>query len=292
MNDGEDPNPEEVICSIVNRILLVFYICAVWLSFSSRAFAGAWTQQKNGYYFKIATNYLKSTDNLDSDGNEVPKPGMGTLKDLNFSAYLEYGVLDHLTLVATIPYKRLSDTRTFTGGIGKERVTGFSDLEVRLRRGLMNQALVTSIALGGKFPAGYEVDDDTRVPLGTTKVDADIRLLVGRSFYPVPGYSTGEFGYRIRGGQFSDEIFYALEAGLAVNRFLLKGLVTGVRTLGTCGAVGQANLIGDQNILKLSPGVTYLLRDNVELSLEIVHTASGCNTTAGSTMSLGVALKR
>ncbi len=283
---------------IVNRFLLVSYICAVWLSFSSPAFAGAWTQQKNGYYFKIATNYLKSTDNLDSGGHEVPKPGMGTLKDLNLSAYLEYGVLDHLTLVATMPYKRLSDSRTFTDlsgretGIGTERVTGFSDLEVRLRRGLMNQPLVTSIALGGKFPTGYEVDDDTRVPLGTTKVDTDIRLLLGRSFYPVPGYSTGEFGYRIRGGPFSNEIFYALEVGLAVNRFLIKGLVTGVRTLGTCGAMGQANLIGDQNILKLSPGVTYLLRDNVELSLEIVHTASGCNTTAGSTMSLGVALKR
>ena len=103
---------------------------------------------------------------------------------------------------------------------------------------------------------------------------------------------TGEVGYRIRGGDFSNEGFYALEAGITVGRFLFKGYLSGIRTFGTCNPVEEVGLIADQNILKLSPGLIYRLTDWMELSVEMLHIAAGCNTTAGNTFLFGIAFKR
>ena len=51
--------------------------------------------------------------------------------------------------------------------------------------------------------------------------------MLGKYLYPFPGYITGEFGYRHRGGNFSNELFYGLEAGVNVDRFLFKGFASG-----------------------------------------------------------------
>ena len=278
--------------SMTSRMSSVIFVCALCLGLASTVFAGAWTQKQKGYYLKIAANSLDSRSNYDTEGLEVPKPGMGRLTDFNLAAYVEYGLLDRLTLVTAVPYKWLSDERSFATGTGTERTWGFGDLDLRLRWQLKDRPLVISVAAGGKIPLGYHVDEETRVPLGTGKVDGNIRLLLGRSLHPVPGYLTGEVGYRARSGRYSSEIFYALEAGWAQRAFLFKSYVSGVRTLGACGAMGQTGLVGDQNILKASPGVIYRLRDRLELSLDLIHIVSGCNTTTGTTLSAGITLKR
>ena len=128
--------------------------------------------------------------------------------------------------------------------------------------------------------------------MNSRKVDADLRLLVGRSLYPFPVYVTGELGFRARTGGFGNEAIYGLEAGATLRRFLLKGFVSGIQTLGECAPTGEVGLVGDQSVLKLSPGVIYRLKDWLELSAELIHVAWGCNTTAGSTYLVGIALKR
>ena len=269
-----------------------YVAAALTLFLVSRAFAGAWTQKKGDYYLKLAGGYLNSTQDINAAGDRVEKEGQGRLRDLNFAAYVEYGISDRLTLVAAAPYKNMKDTRTFTTGTALERRWGFGDVELRMRRLLWNRDVVASIAAGGKVPTWYEDDESTRVPLSTKKVDGDVRLLLGKSLYPLPGYVTGEAGYRLRGGRFSNEAFYTLEAGFALDRILIKGYVSGVRTFGACEPEDAVGLIGDQNILKISPGLIYRLNARVELSMDLVHVASGCNTTAGNTFFVGVALKR
>ena len=283
---------------MIHRCLFFIAICVVYLGLASAAFAGAWTQNRGGYYFKIGASYLNSTIDIDANGKQIQKANMGELRDLNYSTYLEYGLLDRLTLVSSVPYKRLKDTRTLRDlnsvitGTALERRWGFGDMEMRLRWLLTDKPVVASIAVGGKIPLWYEEDPNTRVPLSSKKVDADVRILLGQSLYPLPIYVTGEVGYRIRGGDFSNEVFYALEAGITVGRFLFKGYLSGIRTLGTCNPVGEVELIGDQSILKLSPGLIYRLTDWLELSVEMLHIAAGCNTTAGNTFLFGIAFKR
>ena len=283
---------------MIHRSLFFIAICVVYLGLASAAFAGAWTQNRGGYYFKVGASYLNSTIDIDANGKQIQKANMGELRDLNYSTYLEYGLLDRLTLVSSVPYKRLQDTRTLRDlnsvitGTALERRWGFGDMEMRLRWLLTNKPVVASIAVGGKIPLWYEEDPNTRVPLSSKKVDADVRILLGQSLYPLPIYVTGEVGYRIRGGDFSNEGFYALEAGITVNRFLFKGYLSGIRTFGTCNPVEEVGLIADQNILKLSPGLIYRLTNWFELSVETIHIAAGCNTTAGNTFLFGIAFKR
>ena len=92
---------------MIPRSLFFITICATYLGLASAAFAGAWTQNKGGYYFKVGASYLNSTIDIDANGEQIQKANMGELRDLNYSTYLEYGLLDRLTLVSSIPYKRL-----------------------------------------------------------------------------------------------------------------------------------------------------------------------------------------
>jgi hypothetical protein len=272
----------------LSRLTAAWTLC---LGLIAAVFAGAWTQEPGGYYLKMASHYLSSRSNFDSEGLRVRKPGMGHLTDFNLHAYLEYGLRDRLTLVVAAPYKRLAEVRRFAGGLGREKSRGLGDLEMGLRWKLADRPAVTSLALGGHVPLGYTVDNTMRLPLGTGQPKGDIRLLLGRSLHPFPAYLTGELGYRVRGGAYGDEFFYSLEAGFSRRRLLLKGYVSGLRTLGTCGAAGQTGLVGDQDLLKVSPGLAYRLHERVHLGVELIHIASGCNTTTGTTLSAGVAFR-
>ena len=270
-----------------------FFCVALTLAIPHAADAGAWAQKTGEYYFKLSALTATYREEFDEAGTRVPRSGgMGELSDFSLGAYLEYGIDDDWTLVASAPYKRLTDERTLAAGIARESNRRLGDLELRLRRPLRLQPLVISVALGGKIPLGYPARLDTRVPVGTGKIDTDLRLLVGRSFHPVPAYATGELGFRLRGGDFGNETFFSIETGASSGRLLLKARLDGVRTLGECGASGQGGLIGDQDILKLSPGVIYGLPGDAELSFELIRTAAGCNTTSGNTWILGIARKR
>ena len=273
----------------------------------ARLDAGAWTQSTGGFYFKLAGLSFRSQEYLNTDGerqDRVEAPSTEELSDQGLSAYLEYGLRDHLTLVATLPYKRLlfekrdvkvfgppADT-TIIREYADETRSGLADLELRLRWRLLLDPAVVSLAVGGKFPMGYKMRPESFVPLGTGESDGEVRLLVGKSLYPLPAYVTGSLGYRRRGGDFGDELFHGLEAGYSWNRLLVKGVVEGIQTLGDCGAMGEGGgLIGDQNSLKLSPGLIWSFNDRLEISADLFHIASGCNTAAGTTYALGLAFK-
>ncbi len=259
----------------------------------NQAFGGAWTQEEGGYYLKLQAGYLNSTEDIDADGNRTQKGFYGgALRDLNYSVYLEYGLIEHTTIVVSLPYKRMVDKHNFVNGIAREKRSGFGDVELRFRQLIKTAPVVLSVAIGGKVPLWYKDDPGTRVPLSSRKVDFDGRFLAGRSLYPFPGYVTGEAGFRIRGGDFSNEGFYALEGGVSLGRVLMKATVSGILTTGECVAGQEVNLIGDQNVLKISPGVICQLHPRLEFSLDLIHVASGCNTAAGNTLFFGVALKR
>ena len=271
--------------------MVLFIASVIILSCTTSAQAGAWTQPPGAYYAKIAFNRLATTSDFDINSDKQSKLANGKLTDLTLSAYLEYGLRERLTLVASAPFKRLEDERTFTRGIGIERDTHFGDLELRLRCQLLDSPVVTALAAGAKFPLGYKVREQSNVPLGTGEWDQEIRLLLGRSLYPFPGYATGDVGWRHRGGNFSNEMFFSAEMGASWNKVLFKGTISSVRTLGECAALTQGGLVGDQDILKLAPGIIYSLTERLEISLDLFHIAAGCNTTAGSTWSVGAALK-
>ncbi len=308
MNLSERQNPPHPLLPRVPLLSWIPLAAILLAAAPGRLDAGAWTQSQGGSYFKMAGLFFSSQEYLNTDGerqDRVEAPSTEKLSDQGLSAYLEYGLRDHLTLVASLPYKRLvfekTDVRVFKSDLvdttiirehPDETSSGLADLELRLRWRLLLDPAVVSLAAGGKFPMGYKIAQDSFVPLGTGERDGEVRLLVGKSLYPLPAYVTGTLGYRRRGGDFGDELFHGLEAGYSYNRLLVKGVVEGIQTLGDCGAMGEGGgLIGDQNSLKLSPGLIWSFNDRLEISADLFHIASGCNTAAGTTYALGLAFK-
>ena len=267
---------------------------AVLLSTVSWAFAGAWTQPPGGYYLKLTAQQGDTDSSFDALGNQVPRPGNGLLTDFGLWMYGEYGLVPALTLVAAAPYRRLSEQRQFVGGIGQERSNGLGDLSVGLRWRLREGPLVVSVAAGMALPLGYSIQRDTRLPLGTTgRASGDLRILIGRSMTgPLPGYITGEAGYRARRGSFSSEILYSVELGVSRRRLTARANLSGISTVGVCGAGDRAGLVGDQDRAVLSPGLVAKVTPAMQASVDVVHTVSGCNTSRGTAFAFGLALSR
>ena len=138
--------------------VMFFVLFVIQMVIVTEAGAGARTHKKDGYYLKLVGGYLNSTEDIDATGSKIPKAGLGELRDLNYSLYLEYGMLDRFTLVASVPYKRLRDTRTFATGKVFEKRSGFGDLEMRLRWQAYQKSFVAPLALGGKLPMWYDED--------------------------------------------------------------------------------------------------------------------------------------
>ena len=148
------------------------------------AFGGAWTQQAGGYYLKLQTGYLNSTEDLDANGDRGPKGLLGgSFKDVNYSAYVEYGLIEGTTVVATLPYKRLDDEHTFASGTAREKRSGFGDLELRLRQRIREGPVVLSVAVGARSRCGMNT---TRNPCPPQQPEGRLRRTFPGGAEPLP----------------------------------------------------------------------------------------------------------
>lgn len=307
-------------------------IAALVLVPAGTVLAQAWPQNPGGYYFKVSGSYLSTDEEFNFNGDRKPvlnEDGskMDTsFRDISFSAYLEYGWLDYLTIVASVPFKIVTSKETRSlGGLSPTRNEltngGLGDLFLGARTPLLRRPFVLSVQGGVKLPLGYEQNPDNEgPPLGTGEVDAEFALLYGQSLWPLTAYISAGAGYRLRGGSgardlatvgaiggLNDEIFYNVEVGYTAGPVFFKvrfdGLqntedppdLSGAGTINPLPGGGGSRIevvAGDQNVFKLTPGITYSVGENVALSAELFHTLAGKNTVTGTAVSLGVVYAR
>ena len=291
----------------------------VLLLYGGQAHAGAWVQNKNAYYLKFSSAYFYTKEEFDHRGRrriileERPAFKNAAFRDFNLNLYLEYGWTERLTAVASLPFKGLSSERMvlYGGGLQEHKETvstvGPGDLTLSLRHILRTVPLVFSAQVGIKLPLGYE-----RIPvsggpaLGTSKVDAEAHLLIGKSLYPLPFYLTAGLGYRRRGGMLNDEIIYTSELGFTSGSALFKFNIDGidntseppdiagntvVTPLPGGGGVLPDPVAGDQNVFKLNPGIVYTLGNGLSLQGEVFYVAAGKNSLSGTSYSLSLVFK-
>jgi hypothetical protein len=281
--------------------------------------AQAWLQPEDGYYFKVSSSLLLSNDEFNFRGDRQPifaedlSRTDTSFRDVSITGYLEYGITNHLTLVATVPFKILTskDTRTLAGQpIRKATLTngGLADILVSLRAPIVRGPLAVSLQGGIKLPLGYEKEpDNDGPPLGTGELDAEIGLFAGQSLYPLPAYVSAGIGYRLRGGELHDEVSYSAEGGYTMGSVFVKlrfdglqnvsdppdlaGLVV-MTPLPGGGGVTPTVVVGDQDVFKISPAVSYLFNASLSLTAEAFHTIAGKNTVAGTSFSIGLVYTR
>ena len=253
-------------------------------AFSQTVFAGAWGQKTGHYYVKLTGIY--------SDADEIfGSSSPSAFRDHSLYFYGEYGVFSHTTLILSNPlFKQSANEANFISGRSRGYLAG--DLELQAKFQILEGSIVASILGGVKLPVAYNVIDIP--PLGNGETDVDAKLLLGTSLYPIPAYFTGDIGYRLRGGDFVNEIHYNAEAGYTFfKKYLLRFVLNGIT--GTESASGESNLFGfplSQEKTRLGGGIIYLLTPHLDIDATFLKSTSGKNIPKSTEIFIGVAFKR
>jgi hypothetical protein len=259
---------------------------------ATSSFAGAWTAKQHAYYDKLAFNYYYSHETFNSSGSRGGTLNNRKFTDYNLSNYFEYGLLDNLTVINSLAYKWLEndDNSVRTKGYG------LGDVDLGLRYKLLDNDKVGIISgqLMVKIPGAYDIKDP--LPLGNGQFDTELRLLYGRSLYPlIPGYGNVEIGYRWRAEAPSDEIRYLIEFGVDVT----KDIYTRAKLDGTLSVdngkkrdtSGNPTTTNNFDLGKLDLTVGYKAAPNWGVEASYVPSIYGQNTAAGATYTLAVYFK-
>jgi hypothetical protein len=259
---------------------------------TTSSFAGAWTAKQGAFYDKLAFNYYYSHETFDTSGNRSGSQNNGKFTDYNLSNYFEYGLFDNLTVINSLSYKWLEneDDSAITKGYG------IGDVDLGLRYKLLDSQKIGIISsqLLVKIPGGYKTSD--ALPLGNGQYDTELRLLYGRSLYPlIPGYGNVEIGYRSRAKAPSDEIRYLIEFGVDITKdFYTRAKLDGTFSVdnGTkLDTSGNPTSTNNFDLGKLDLTVGYKAAPNWGVEASYVPALYGQNTAAGATYTLALYLK-
>lgn len=166
----------------------------------------AWTRPPGGVYASVLHGRLQSSARFDAAGERVAylsDTDEGAFTDHSWYLYVEAGATRRLTVVAMVPYKRMSVERgrgrtpVAADGVGTAQLGARLDLRAPL--GLADgRAAALQVLLG--LPTGYT--RNAAPALGTGVADVDVVASAGASFHPLPAYVQAGAGVRLRTGLF------------------------------------------------------------------------------------------
>lgn len=269
----------------------IMAVCLVLMTAGS-ACAGAWTQEKGKSYHRAAVNYYNTDKEYDVDGDSRSMADNGEFTDFNLNYYMEYGILDKLTVMASVYYKMIEreddDYKQDTYGMGD------ADLGTRY---LMHSSKIGIFSIQGlvKIPELY--DEDDALPLGNGQYDYETRLLFGRSLWPLfPGYMNLEAGYRLRDKAPSDEFRYLAEIGSELGKnFYTRAKLDALVSMGNADDLtddqGNPTSTLEYDLAKLDLTLGYHITEAIGLELGYTPALWGENTAKGATWTVAVSFQ-
>lgn len=227
------------------------------------ALAGAWPQATGTVEVIASTAYSVADSGLDGrTGGADPK-----FRKLEVSPLISWGVSDGTTLSFQPSWQRLkADNASGGSDIG----SGLADAEFALRRTLwQGGADIVAVQPLLRVPLGYDRNDQP--PLGSGKVDGELRGLYGHGFDH--GFVDAQLAWRSRGGPAADEIRLDLTAGWRPDAdWLLLAQSFNAVSVGMPG-VGY----GDLRRYKLQLSAVRRLNDDVGVQLGVSKAVGGRN---------------
>ncbi len=299
-------------------MLRFLFGCIFLLGTVSHASGQAWTQAPGRAYVKLAYGASTATDQFTFDGqtklyaDHVEEPAFF---DRSLYLYGELGLTKRVTLVASLPYKRLfiRDTafRYVAQGFGSAQLGVRYDLRPLL--GWQDGANALSSYAAVTLPTGYHRNYAPSV--GTGQVDAQASLHYGRSFYPFPGYAQVGLGYRHRSSLYSlsqgapcqegadlgciedrqptfgDEWTASAEIGMTLGkRALVQALTQTVWSIQTpnLGFTATNPFPTHQRYVKVGGGLTLYPLPRLGLSMQAFMTPYGRSTVRSTDLFFGI----
>lgn len=276
------------------NVLKISLLLLISLGIFENSFAGAWTQKKSMGYYKLGFRMIRATEYYGPSGKKVD---IRTFSDYTTTLYAEYGLTSRITIVASIPFKRLTINRaeTKSGALifdGAAR-NGISDSDLGVRFGFFSMG---SSVLSGEIILGLPIGSDESPDLlltGDGEFNQSYKLQFGHSLWPKPFYFSLEGGLNNRTKGYSDEIIYAAEAGYQFNPklfFVFKA--RGVETLenGDDGITGGAGGISgnDQRYLAFGPELAYKFTQSAGVVVGLQSATRTRNVMSGIVFSVGL----
>jgi protein XagA len=275
-----------------HRVLFIIAVNMVLCAAVNSCIAGAWTPESGESYHQLALNYYYAHSNFDDDGDRRGFAANGDFRDINTNYYMEYGLSDRLTGIASLFYKYLR----FEDNTIDSKTYGISDMDLGVRYKLSDTPLgVFSIQEMVKIPEAYDEDDE--VPLGNGQYDLETRLLYGKSFWPkISGYANMEIGYRWRFESPADEFRYLVELGMGFSqniygRVKLDGILSMENGDARAAAGNNPSVANAFDLGKLDLTLGYNVSSRCAVELGVRPDIYGNNTSAGTSASVAVAFK-
>ena len=267
---------------------LLMTLCMLVLN-TTTLFAGAWTMKKGASYHRVAANYYFADEEFDRNGDTHGMAWNGEFLDFNMSYYGEYGVTDDLTILTSLYYKDIQQKDDYS----KNDNNDMGDVDLAARYCLHNSnAGVFSIQGLVKIPELY--DEEDALPLGNGQYDYELRLLYGRSLWPIiPGYMNLEAGYRWRTKKPSDEFRYLVEVGSDLGKnFYARAKLDAIIGIGNgdadMDAFGNPSSTLEYDLAKLDLTIGYKLTRTLGLELGFTPALWGETTAKGETWTFAI----
>ncbi len=268
-------------------LLVLLAVCCMWPLTEARA--GAWSQQKGHYYAKLSAILYDADEAFDGDGNRGHADSLDATFESNHGfLYIEYGLLERLTLLTQVSAGRLisenPEVRLTTTAVG--------DWDIGAKYQILQWPVVLSPYVSFKVPTGY--DENNNPAIGTGDLDMELRLLVARSLHPVPLYLGAELGFRFRGGPFSKQVPYFFEVGATPHeKVFVKVYLEGKDTLlaggGNADAMHSMSMqISEGDFTKVGVNTAVKVYGNTSVDLVYDVIFVGKNVGAGSAFGIGL----
>ncbi len=235
------------------------------------ALAGAWPQAAGTMEVIVGATYSESDSGFDGRvGAADPK-----FRKLEVAPLLSWGVDGSTTLSFQPSWQSLKADRV---GGGSDEGSGLADAEFAVRRTIWQDgADIVALQPLVRVPLGYDRGDQP--PLGSGKVDAELRTLYGHGFDG--GFFDGQLGYRTRGGPAADELRLDLTLGWRPDAdWLLLAQSFNAVSVGTPGAG-----YGDVRRYKVQLSAVWRLTDDVGVQMGLSKAIGGRNA-GGERMAL------
>ncbi len=258
---------------------------------------GPWLLPKKSGFFQLQTTLPAGpyTSLFKSDGSTVNLNR--NVIDVNFQAYLEYGITDRLDVIGVLPYKFISTGDTLSSGdnselLEKGSLNGFSNPRLGFKYGLFDKGINIAVSIQSTFNT-VSKELDKGLITGYDANSVGLYAHVGKGFSENL-YSFIDVGFNFSSDDFSDfiDIHYELGYQLKTNFW---GVVTlDLREALENGSAQNDNLnqtgfyTNDQEYFAFGVKLAYELKNQIGFTAATFGAFSGNNVAKVGTFSLGV----
>lgn len=298
----------------------------------SFAHAQAWTLDPGEGYLRLSVGLTAASERFAADGTVVPYDARleGTsgaaFRDESMYLYGEVGLLDQLTLTASVPVKRVTLRDPGAGEPVARENTDLGTARLGLRLGLedavgLDDRSALAVTFGIGLPLGYQRNVVPTV--GAGQVDGELLVAYGRAFDPIPAYAQLALGYRLRSGiygfsrraecptipaadgprcfepgeevRYSDEWLYRAEVGTTPWDWLLVQVFGDLmwsvdlpRAVEPVGGVVQPDRFPARRVGRIGGGVTATLFGETGLAVQVFQPVYGRNALRATEVFVGI----